>query len=111
MLVFDNGMQVPPELDSKTCNVLNKGNIYMAKTSPPGVFRAYLKQFQKDFSIFLKSRSEEIVPGGRMVLTLLGRASGDPSSKECCYIWELLAQALNDMVSEVRERASLLFSP
>ena len=36
-----------------------------------------------------------------MVLTFLGRRSDDPSSKECCYIWELLAVALNDMVSEV----------
>ncbi|XP_048129079.1 salicylate carboxymethyltransferase-like [Rhodamnia argentea] len=38
--------------------------------------------------------------GGRMVLTLLGRRSDDPSSKECCSIWELLAITLNDMVSE-----------
>ena len=37
-----------------------------------------------------------------MVLTILGRRSDDPSSKECCYIWELLAVALNDMVAEVR---------
>ncbi|XP_028105732.1 salicylate carboxymethyltransferase-like [Camellia sinensis] len=35
-----------------------------------------------------------------MVLTILGRESDDPSSKECCYIWELLAMALNQMVSE-----------
>ena len=39
--------------------------------------------------------------GGRMVLTLLGRKSDDPSSKEGCYIWELMAMALNRMVSEV----------
>ena len=37
-----------------------------------------------------------------MVLTILGRRSDDPSSKECCYIWELLAVALNDMVAEVQ---------
>lgn len=96
-------MQVPPELDSETGSVSNKGNIYMAETSPPGVFRAYLKHFQKDFSLFLRSRSEELVAGGRMVLTFLGRTiAADPSSKECCYIWELLAQALNDMVSQVQ---------
>lgn len=81
----------------------NKGNIYIASTSPPGVIDAYYKQFQKDFSVFLKCRAEELVSGGRMVLTILGRRSEDPSSSECCCIWELLAMALNDMVSEVRE--------
>ncbi|XP_062143290.1 S-adenosyl-L-methionine:benzoic acid/salicylic acid carboxyl methyltransferase 3-like [Alnus glutinosa] len=86
--------KVPERLES------NKGNIYMASTSPPGVLRAYYEQFQSDFSMFLKCRAEELVAGGRMVLTFLGRSSDDPSSKECCYIWELLALALNDMVSE-----------
>ena len=79
----------------------NKGNIYMASTSPPNVLKAYYEQFQRDFSFFLKCRSEEMLEGGRMVLTFLGRKSDDPSSKECCYIWELLAAALNDMVLEV----------
>ncbi|KAJ4714332.1 putative Benzoate carboxyl methyltransferase [Melia azedarach] len=86
--------QVPEGLES------NKGNIYMASTSPPSVLKAYYQQFQKDFSLFLKCRSEELVDGGRMVLTFLGRKSKDPSSKECCYIWELLAMALNNMVAE-----------
>ncbi|KAI3974854.1 hypothetical protein MKX01_004965 [Papaver californicum] len=35
-----------------------------------------------------------------MVLTLLGRRSADPTSEECCYFWEILALALNDMVLE-----------
>ncbi|XP_022133104.1 salicylate carboxymethyltransferase-like [Momordica charantia] len=78
----------------------NKRNIYMAETSPKSVVSAYYNQFQKDFSLFLKCRAEELVEGGCMVLTLLGRRSQDPTSKECCYIWELLALALNDMVSE-----------
>ena len=73
----------------------------MASTSPPSVLRAYYEQFQKDFSVFLKCRAEELMVGGGMVLTFLGRRNEDPSSKECCYIWELLAMALNDMVSEV----------
>ncbi|KAK6237424.1 hypothetical protein QUC31_002893 [Theobroma cacao] len=87
-------VQVPEGLES------NKGNIYIANTSPPDVLKAYYEQFQQDFSLFLKCRSEELVEGGRMVLTFLGRRSDDPSSKECCYIWELLAMALNDMVFE-----------
>ncbi|RVX16600.1 Salicylate carboxymethyltransferase [Vitis vinifera] len=78
----------------------NKENIYMASSSPPSVLKAYYEQFQSDFSMFLRCRSEELLGGGTMVLTFLGRRSEDPSSKECCYIWELLAVALNDMVSE-----------
>jgi len=36
-----------------------------------------------------------------MTLTLLGRKCDNPSSKECCYIWELMAMVLNDMVLQV----------
>lgn len=79
----------------------NKGNIYMSRTSPPSVIRAYREQFQRDFTLFLKCRGEEVVSGGRMVLTILGRRSDDPCSKECCYVWDLLATALNEMVIEV----------
>lgn len=79
---------------------INKGNIYISITSPTSVIRTYHQQFQKDFSAFLKCRSEEMVTGGRMVLTILGRISDDPTSKECCYIWELLSKALRDMVSQ-----------
>ncbi|CAA3022306.1 salicylate carboxymethyltransferase-like [Olea europaea subsp. europaea] len=79
---------------------MNKENIYLASTSPSSVIQAYYEQFQKDFSMFLKCRSEELVSGGRMVLTILGRKSDDPTSKECCYIWDLLAMALKQMVYE-----------
>ncbi|KAI9081277.1 hypothetical protein K1719_036777 [Acacia pycnantha] len=77
----------------------NKGNIYMASTSPSNVLKAYYQQFQKDFSFFLECRAKEMVEGGCMVLTYLGRRSDDPSSKEGCLIWELMAKALNDMAS------------
>ena len=64
--------------------------------------RAYYDQFQRDFCLFLKCRAEELVEGGRMVLTFLGRSNEDPCSKNnLCYIWELMASALNDMVSQV----------
>lgn len=43
-----------------------------------------------------------------MVLTLLGRKSDDPSSKECCYILELLAMVLNDMVLQVDYKVQYL---
>jgi jasmonate O-methyltransferase len=79
----------------------NKGNIYMAKASPPNVFKAYLEQFQKDFSLFLRLRSEEIIQGGRVVLTFLGRSIDDPRSKDCCLFWELLAKSLLDLAAKV----------
>ncbi|KAK4259195.1 hypothetical protein QN277_005551 [Acacia crassicarpa] len=77
----------------------NKGNIYMASTSPSNVLKAYYQQFQKDFSFFLECRAKEVVEGGYMVLIFLGRKSDDPSTKEGCLIWELMAKALNDMAS------------
>lgn len=77
--------------------LLNKGNICVAKTSPPEVFKAYNEQFNRDFSMFLKSRAEEVVPGGRMVLTTMASfRSDDPLT-----IWEFVGLKLNDMVLEV----------
>ncbi|CAL5197555.1 unnamed protein product [Lathyrus oleraceus] len=78
----------------------NKGNIYLAKTSPPNVFKAYLEQYQSDFSFFLKCRSEELVEGGSLVVTLIGRIGEDPVYKDCCAVWETMAMGLNDMVKQ-----------
>jgi jasmonate O-methyltransferase len=80
---------------------LNKGKIYISKSSSNCVLEAYLQQFQNDFSQFLMSRSQEMVNGGHMVLSFMGRKSMDPTSANCCYQWELLAHALMTMVSEV----------
>ncbi|KAJ0989061.1 hypothetical protein J5N97_007417 [Dioscorea zingiberensis] len=93
--------QIPLELQNGNNNVkLNKGNIHISKTSPPWVLDAYSKQFHRDFSLFLKCRAEEIVHGGRMVLTLVTRKSEDPSNA-CLYLhWELLARALMGMASQ-----------
>ncbi|KAK1570466.1 hypothetical protein Q3G72_002372 [Acer saccharum] len=78
----------------------NKANIYMAKSSPPNVYKAYLEQFQRDFSSFLSLRSEEIISRGRMVHTFAGRSIPDPSSKDCCYLWELLTKSFLELVDE-----------
>ena len=63
--------------------------------------QAFLEQFQRDFSAFLSLRSEEIVSGGRMFLTFLGRSIADPSSKDCCCLLELLTKSLIQLVNEV----------
>ncbi|KAL4581803.1 hypothetical protein LXL04_006331 [Taraxacum kok-saghyz] len=77
----------------------NKGTIYMSKTSPPNVFEAYGNQFRTDFKKFLQMRSEEVVSGGCMVLSFLGRSVADPTSDDCS-IWEPLAQSLHNMAKE-----------
>ncbi|KAL1803404.1 hypothetical protein ACET3Z_032051 [Daucus carota] len=87
--------QVPEKLlDS------NKGNIFMAKESPFSVLEAYINQFKSDFTTFLQMRSQEMVSHGRMVLTLLGRSIEDPTSKDCCYIYGLVAKSLHDLLAE-----------
>ncbi|XP_055811997.1 probable caffeine synthase MTL3 [Solanum dulcamara] len=88
--------QVPKGLVSESGIPLNKGNIYIAKISPPSVHLAYLNQFQKDFTNFLSMRSEEIVDFGSLVLTFICKNDEDDG----CDFWELLGITMNDMVIE-----------
>ncbi|KAG8391404.1 hypothetical protein BUALT_Bualt01G0184100 [Buddleja alternifolia] len=97
--------QIPERLEKN-----NKENIYMAMTSPAQVYEAYGKQYQKDFSRFLSLRSEEIIPGGRMVLTFIGRCFADPSSKDVCAIFTLLSETLLDLVAEGLVKEEDLYS-
>ncbi|GMI70211.1 hypothetical protein like AT3G21950 [Hibiscus trionum] len=76
----------------------NKGNVYMARSSPPNVFQAYANQFQNDFTNFLNLRSKEIIPQGCMVLTCIGRKNPNPSMED--YGWEVLAKSLFDLVAQ-----------
>ena len=91
-----------PNLTSEEGLPLNKGKIYISKTSPPAVRKAYLAQFQEDFLLFLKCRSPELVHNGRMVLIIHGRESEDPTRKDSCYVWEILADAISYLVSQVK---------
>ncbi|XP_044345493.1 anthranilate O-methyltransferase 3-like [Triticum aestivum] len=65
----------------------------------PIVRKAYARQFRKDFTLFLKLRAKELVPGGRMVLSLVGRCS-DVIASNFFHIWETAAQILSVMASE-----------
>ncbi|KAF4348214.1 hypothetical protein F8388_020837 [Cannabis sativa] len=58
--------KVPSGLVGETGEALNKGNIYITKRSPNSVVKAYLNQFQEDFTSFLRCRSDEIVSDGSM---------------------------------------------
>ncbi|PON98208.1 SAM dependent carboxyl methyltransferase [Trema orientale] len=88
--------KVPMGLLSETGEALNKGNIYISKTSPRVVFNAYYDQFQEDFRMFLRCRSEEVVSSGGMILTIAGSIESD--NPKC--IIEIIGKALNDMVLE-----------
>ncbi|MBA0802991.1 hypothetical protein Gohar_013243 [Gossypium harknessii] len=92
--------QVPPELVDKANPVINKGKIFISRTSPAAVIDFYVTQFRKDFTLFLKLRSEEIAPKGRMVLTLRGRITPDPTSDQSCLLWDYLGQAFQDLVAK-----------
>ncbi|XP_051147683.1 benzoate carboxyl methyltransferase-like [Andrographis paniculata] len=79
---------------------INKENFFATKTSPVEVFKSYERQFQRDFSSFLMNRGEEMMIGGHMVLSFIGRSSIDFSSEDACASFRLLAEALVDMVAE-----------
>ncbi|VAH68726.1 unnamed protein product [Triticum turgidum subsp. durum] len=66
----------------------------------PMVLQAYAQQFRKDFTRFLELRVKEMVPGGRMVVSLAGRDS-DVITPEFSPLWEFIAQILSIMVSKV----------
>ncbi|XVF24053.1 hypothetical protein REPUB_Repub13aG0093500 [Reevesia pubescens] len=89
-----------PKITNEGGLPLNKGKIYISKTSPLGVRKAYLSQFEEDFVSLLKFRSQELAPNGRMVLIFNGRQFADPTNKDSCYTWDLLAESLSYLVSE-----------
>lgn len=97
-------IQVPPDLCNEKGESINKGNIYISESSPPAVSCAYFKQFQEDFSLFLRSRSEELVLGGRMVLIFLGRLGPDHVDRGNSFFWELLSRSIAFLVSQVSKK-------
>ncbi|XP_077211909.1 putative methyltransferase TCM_000336 [Tasmannia lanceolata] len=91
--------QVPPGLFDKDGKSINKGKMYISKTSPKSVTEAYFMQFQEDFTHFLKLRSKELISGGRMVLMMQGRKGRDQTDRNNILYWELLAEAFASIVS------------
>ncbi|KAF8020232.1 hypothetical protein BT93_G0821 [Corymbia citriodora subsp. variegata] len=93
--------QVPGNFVSEFGSHLNKGNIYLARTSPKSVLEAYLDLFKRDMTLFLTSRSKELVPGGHMVLTMIGRyMSVNLPDDQVSSVLELLGMTVSDMVQE-----------
>ncbi|KAK0605427.1 hypothetical protein LWI29_026723 [Acer saccharum] len=93
--------KVPPSLYNEKGESLNKGNLYISESSPPAVSLAYFLQFQEDFSMFLRSRSKELVCRGRMLLILLGRVDqNNHVDRGNSFFWELLSRSLTILASQ-----------
>ncbi|XP_047073643.1 inactive anthranilate O-methyltransferase 1-like [Lolium rigidum] len=63
------------------------------------VSEAYARQFRKDFTLFLELRAKELVQGGRMVVSLVGKSSDD-RTPQFLHLWEMFAKILCVMASE-----------
>ena len=87
------------DMDEKMSDI-NGGNIYIAKSMPPSVVKMFQDQFQKDMSLFLKLRHQELVPGGQMLLTFLGRKKEGVLDGDLSHLCALLAEALQALVTE-----------
>ncbi|KAG0541751.1 hypothetical protein BDA96_02G044600 [Sorghum bicolor] len=92
--------QVPEELYARNKTLLNKDNIYIAKSTPSFVVKFFQEQFHKDFSLFLKLRHEELVYGGKMILTFVGRKDDDVYSGDSVQLYGLLARSLQSLVAK-----------
>ncbi|XP_052198060.1 probable methyltransferase TCM_000336 [Diospyros lotus] len=92
--------RIPTALYDEQGSSINKGGIYISESSPPAVSKAYFRQFQDDFSLFLGSRSQELVAGGRMVLIFLGRIGASHADKGNSFLWELLSRSFAILVSQ-----------
>ncbi|KAK3132076.1 hypothetical protein QOZ80_6AG0515420 [Eleusine coracana subsp. coracana] len=92
--------QAPKGLERAKKSLVDEGDIYITATSSPSIVKLFQKQFQNDFSIFLKLRHEELVLGGQMVLTFVGRKIEDVHSGEPNHFYGLLGQSLRSLVDK-----------
>ncbi|KAG9146053.1 hypothetical protein Leryth_016613 [Lithospermum erythrorhizon] len=92
--------KVPSGLYDEGGRPINRGTIYISGQSPAKVSEAYNAQFRQDFSLFLSSRSQELVRGGKMMLILLGREGPSHADRANSFFWELLTRALGKLVDQ-----------
>nr|AAM18503.1 N-methyltransferase [Coffea arabica] len=88
--------QVPSGLVIELGISANKGSIYSSKGCRPPVQKAYLDQFTKDFTTFLRIHSKELFSRGRMLLTCICKVDefDEPNPLD------LLDMAINDLIVE-----------
>ncbi|KAK9700034.1 hypothetical protein RND81_08G212800 [Saponaria officinalis] len=70
--------QVPLGVRNEEGMELNKGSIIASEKSSTHIQETYLAQFKHDFTSFLNSRSQEVVPNAHMLLSFAGRESIKP---------------------------------
>ncbi|KAL3510654.1 hypothetical protein ACH5RR_030055 [Cinchona calisaya] len=89
--------QVPQEVTEESSKMWNKGRISYPHSSNQ-IIEAFRAQFFSDMKAFIKERSEELAPGGLLVMLIPGRPDGTPPS-ECraVHIFECLSETLADM--------------
>ncbi|KAI9113533.1 hypothetical protein K1719_015460 [Acacia pycnantha] len=92
--------RVPKGLYDEQGRPVNRGSVYITERSPEVAVEAYYKQFQEDFSLFLRSRSDEVVVGGRMVLIFLGRRGPQHVDRGNSFFWEILTRSFATLVSK-----------
>ncbi|XP_016498515.1 putative methyltransferase TCM_000336 isoform X2 [Nicotiana tabacum] len=92
--------RIPSGIYDEDGRSMNKANIYISENSPPQVSEAYFEQFQEDFSLFLRSRSEELVTGGKMVLILLGREGLHHADRGNAFFWKILSRSLTNLFTK-----------
>ncbi|KAJ4754661.1 S-adenosyl-L-methionine-dependent methyltransferase superfamily protein [Rhynchospora pubera] len=92
--------QVPFGLSNATDGtVINRRSLWISNKSPPIVSRLYLEQFQRDFSLFLKHRCEELHSEGRMTLIIPGRVGANALTEESAPWISWYEDGLQDLVS------------
>ncbi|CAL5042685.1 unnamed protein product [Urochloa decumbens] len=64
----------------------------------PIIVKAYARQFEKDFTRILRLRAQEMVPGGRMVLSMIGQRA-DEEAKNSLRQLEFMTAVLHEMAS------------
>ncbi|XP_024169858.1 loganic acid O-methyltransferase [Rosa chinensis] len=92
--------RVPKDVTDSNSPAWNKGRIHYLKSTDE-VVRAYEDQFARDMECFLHVRSQEIVNGGLMVLTIPGRPDGTPHSHAAANVtYQLLGTCLIEMAKK-----------
>ncbi|KAF8657468.1 hypothetical protein HU200_060029 [Digitaria exilis] len=62
------------------------------------ITEAYARQFEKDFTSFLRGRAQEMVPGGRMVLSMIGQRPEEERDNSLLQL-DFLTAILREMAS------------
>lgn len=79
----------------------NKGRVHYT-SAPEEVVAAYADQFAKDTEEFLRTRAEEVVSGGMVVIIMPGIPHGMRQRRvPSGLLYDVMASSLLDMVNEV----------